>query len=251
MSERFFAAEPITSDRATLDGPEAHHLLHVMRATVGQEVTVFDGSGAEFVAEVTACGRASVDLKVLERIEVDRELSFSLTVGVSLPKGDRQKWLVEKLTELGATELVPLATERGVAQPTDNALDRLQRSVIEAAKQCGRNRLMHIAKPQAWGAWVGNKCIPNELPVAGDLRSPDMYLRRLVAHPAGRPLVELDLAVPQPTILAVGPEGGLTDDEIVAAEAAGWQIVDLGPRILRVETAAVALAAVVALQTRS
>jgi 16S rRNA (uracil1498-N3)-methyltransferase len=258
MSERFFAAEPISSDRAKLDGPEAHHLLHVMRATIGQEVTVFDGSGAEFVAAVTACGRASVELKILERIEVDRELPFSLTVGVSLPKGDRQKWLVEKLTELGATELVPLATERGVAQPTDNALDRLQRSVIEAAKQCGRNRLMRIAGPRTWGAWVahgwlGQSVTPTQVESGAlpQAHAPAKSVRRLVAHPAVRPLVELDLAVPQPTILAVGPEGGLTDDEIVAAEAAGWQIVDLGPRILRVETAAVALAAVVALQTRS
>lgn len=250
MSERFFAAEPISSDRATLDGPEAHHLLHVMRATIGQEVTVFDGSGTEFVAEVTACGRASVELKVLERIEVDRELPFSLTVGVSLPKGDRQKWLVEKLTELGVTELVPLVTERGVAQPTDNALDRLQRSAIEAAKQCGRNRLMRIAGPLAWGAWVAHGWLEQSV-APPQAHAPAKSVRRLVAHPAGRPLVELDVAVPQPTILAVGPEGGLTDDEIVAAEAAAWQTVDLGPRILRVETAAVALAAVVALQTRS
>lgn len=238
MSERFYAAAPITSDRAVLDGPEAHHLLHVMRAAVGQEVTLFDGSGAEFVAEVATCGRTSVDLRILERLDVDRELPFALAVGVSLPKGDRQKWLVEKLTELGATELVPLVTERGVAQPTDHALDRLERSVIEAAKQCGRNRLMRIAEPHPWGDWVASE--------AGASKS-----RRLVAHPTGRPLAEIELASPQPTMLAIGPEGGLTEGEIVAAEAAGWQTVDLGPRILRVETAAVALAAVVALAARS
>ena len=236
MSERFFAAEPITSDCVTLDGPEAHHLLHVMRTTVGQEVTLLDGSGAEFVAAVTACGRASVELQVLERLEVDRELPFALVVGVSLPKGDRQKWLVEKLTELGATELVPLVTERGVAQPTDNALERLERSVIEAVKQCGRNRLMRIAKPLAWDEWVGTV-------------SDNIFPRRLVAHPTGRTLEKVGLASPQPTVLAIGPEGGLTDAEIEIAEAAGWWSVALGPRILRMETAAVALAAVVALQT--
>jgi 16S rRNA (uracil1498-N3)-methyltransferase len=159
-------------------------------------------------------------------------------IGVSLPKGDRQKWLVEKLTELGATELVPLVTERGVAQPTDHALDRLERSVIEAAKQCGRNRLMRIAEPHPWGDWVASG--------AGASKS-----RRLVAHPMGRPLAEIELTSPQPTMLAIGPEGGLAEAEIVAAEGAGWETVELGPRILRVETAAVALAAVVALAARS
>jgi len=225
------------SDRVTLDGPEAHHLLHVMRAAVGQEVTLFDGSGAEFVAQVAACGRASVDLTILQRLEIDRELPFALVVGVSLPKGDRQKWLVEKLTEVGATELVPLATERGVAQPTDNALERLQRAVIEAAKQCGRNRLMRISAPQLWAEWVASQT---------DLSFP----RRLVAHPTGRQLVKVDLTSPHATMLAIGPEGGLTEAELVAAEAAGWETVELGPRILRVETAAVALAAVVALAAR-
>jgi 16S rRNA (uracil1498-N3)-methyltransferase len=235
MSDRFFSSLPITGERVTLAGPEAHHVLHVMRAQVGQRVTLFDGSGAEFTAEVAACGRADIQLRILERRDVDRELPFELVVGVSLPKGDRQKWLVEKLTELGVTTLVPLVTERGVAQPTAAALERLERCVIEAAKQCGRNRLMAIAKPQAWRDWISLELTNTET-------------RRLAAHPGGRPLTELDLSTPLRTFIAVGPEGGLTDEELATAVAAGWQCVDLGPRLLRVETAAVALAAVVALR---
>src|SRR5687768_11687842 len=142
MSERFYSSQRITGDRATLDGPEAHHLLHVMRARVGDKVTLFDDSGAEFEATVESLGRSDAAVRILERREVDRDLPARLVVGVALPKGDRQRWLVEKLTELGVTELVPLATERGVAQPTASALDRLRRGVVEAAKQCGRNRLM-------------------------------------------------------------------------------------------------------------
>lgn len=220
-----------------LEAQEAHHLLHVMRAKVGERVMLFDGSGAEFAAEIVKCGRAGVELRVLERREVDREVPFELVVGVSLPKGDRQKWLVEKLTELGVTEMMPLETERGVAQPTDSALERLQRSVVEAAKQCGRNRLMRIAKPQAIGEWMA-------LTMASDCR-------RWIAHPQGEALAAVDVARPVATRIAVGPEGGFTDAEVAAAMAAGWQRVALGPRILRVETAAVALAAVVALSARS
>jgi 16S rRNA (uracil1498-N3)-methyltransferase len=243
MSDRFFSAAPITADRMTIDrmtidGPEAHHLINVMRAKVGDAVTLFDDSGAEFDAEVAACRRTEVELRILARRQVNRELPFELVVGVSLPKGDRQKWLVEKLTELGATALVPLVTTRGVAQPTESALERLRRSVIEAAKQCGRNRLMRIAEPQAWGDFIG--CAQNT-----------SVARRLLVHPNGDTLNALDLSVPQETLIAIGPEGGFSDDEAAAALASGWQSVNLGPRILRVETAAVALAAVVALSARS
>jgi 16S rRNA (uracil1498-N3)-methyltransferase len=252
MSDRFYSPRPITGnmvtsdnvtgDKVTLDGQEAHHLLHVMRAKVGARVTLFDGSGAEFAAEIVRCGRSEVETRILERREVNRELAFELVVGVSLPKGDRQKWLVEKLTELGVTELVPLQTERGVAQPTDSTLERLERGGVEAAKQCGRNRLLRLAKPQAWNTWLTSGMGT----IVGDLRSPEC--RRYVAHPNGIPLMSPDLATPLPTRIAVGPEGGFTDDEVAAAIAAGWQSVDLGPRILRVETAAVALAAAISLR---
>jgi 16S rRNA (uracil1498-N3)-methyltransferase len=238
MSERFFSTEPIAGEQATLDGQEAHHLLHVMRGKVGDRVTLFDGSGAEFEAEIVRCGRSDVEARVLSRRDVDRELPFELVVGVSLPKGDRQKWLVEKLTELGVTELVPLATERGVAQPTDSALERLERGVIEAAKQCGRNRLMRVAKPQAFVHWVRAE-------------SDGVKVRKWIAHPTGSAIATFDLSAAMPTQIAVGPEGGFTDEEVAAATAAGWQSVDLGPRILRVETAAAALAAVVALSPPS
>lgn len=237
MSDRFFSETPIAGEHATLDGPEAHHLLHVMRASVGDRITLFDDSGAEFVAEIAATRRADVELRILERREVSRELSFELVVGVSLPKGDRQKWLVEKLTELGVTTIVPLVTERGVAQPSSGALDRLRRSVIEAAKQCGRNRLLKIAEPQDWAMYIAEK-------------SSDSGSRRMVAHFGGTPLSDLSFATATKTHLAIGPEGGFADEEITAAAATGWQIVDLGPRILRVETAAVALAAVVAASGR-
>ena len=221
MSERFFSPHPITAGGMMLDGPEAHHLLHVMRAAVGDEVTLFDGSGAEFKATVETLRRADAELRIVERREIDRELPFALVVGVALPKGDRQKWLVEKLTELGVTTLVPLITERCVAQPAAAAVERLRRSVIEAAKQCGRNRLMKIAEPQAWNEWITSGCL-------GSSDSEPPAARRLLAHPGGTPLSELDLSQPTPTQLTIGPEGGLTDAEVAAATTAGWQTVALG-----------------------
>jgi 16S rRNA (uracil1498-N3)-methyltransferase len=247
MSERFFSPHPITAGCMMLDGPEAHHLIHVMRASVGDEVTLFDDSGFEFRATIETLRRADAELRIIDRREVDRELPFPLTVGVSLPKGDRQKWLVEKLTELGVTTLVPLISDRSVAQPADNAIDRLRRSVIEAAKQCGRNRLMKIAAAQQWNDWLNTDCgFAND---QSAIRNPKSKIVRLVAHPTGASLSTIDPTRSVPTLLAIGPEGGLTDAEVAAATDAGWQLAALGPRILRVETAAIALVAQFALRS--
>jgi 16S rRNA (uracil1498-N3)-methyltransferase len=234
MSERFFSPHPISGGGMMLDGPEAHHLLHVMRAAVGDEVTLFDGTGAEFRATVETLRRTDAELKIVERREIDRELPFPLVVGVALPKGDRQKWLVEKLTELGVATLVPLITERCVAQPAAAAVERLRRSVIEAAKQCGRNRLMSIAEPQLWSDWIAREYGPST--------------QRVFAHPDGKPLVDIGFTQTDPIQLGIGPEGGFTDTEVAAAVTAGWQCVSLGPRILRVETAAIALTAAIVQQ---
>src|SRR3990172_5023056 len=156
MSDRYFVAEPISPGRVVLAGPEAHHLIHVMRAAAGMRIVLFDGSGAEFPAVVQQVGRSELELSALSREEVNRELPIDVTLGVALPKGDRQKWLVEKAVELGVTRIIPLRTQRGVAQPVEQALVRLRRSVIEASKQCGRNRLLQIDEPQDWRDFVAD-----------------------------------------------------------------------------------------------
>lgn len=231
MADRYFVDKSISADRVTLGGAEAHHLIHVMRATAGTRVTLFDGSGDEFMGAVARVGRSEVELAILAREPIDRELPFDLTLGVALPKGDRQKWLVEKAVELGVTRIVPLRTERAVAQPVEQALARLRRTVIEASKQCGRNRLLRIDEPQSWPEFLegaaGAAC-------------------RLLAHPGHNNQAQRTLSTDDgAAIAAIGPEGGFTDDEVAPAASAGWQIVDLGPRILRVETAAILLAAMV------
>ena len=178
-------------------------------------------------------------LTIVERRDVDRELPCEISLGVALPKGDRQRWLIEKATELGVARLVPLVTTRGVAQPTVEALRRLKRTVIEASKQCGRNRLMEISEPLAWSEFVN---------VAQSSKSePTVPVVRQFAHPGAMALADCRRE-PSPAAgfaLAVGPEGGLTDEECREAADSGWQAIDLGPRILRVETAAIVLVAAV------
>jgi 16S rRNA (uracil1498-N3)-methyltransferase len=229
MSQRFFSDQPITGDRATLADSEAHHLIHVMRAAPGDLVTLFDGSGSEFDASVARIGRREVELEVLARREVDREAAMHLTLAAPLPKGDRSRWLVEKAVELGVAQIIPLITARSTGGK-EKGVEKLDRFVIEASKQCGRNRLLQIAAPLRF----------DQL-----LQTAPRDARRLIAHPphgdADNGAVERELN--SPVIVALGPEGGFSDDEIQAAVASDWRIVSLGPRILRVETAALAIAA--------
>lgn len=235
MSERFFSEKPLLSRQTRLEGSEAQHAVKVMRVKVRDEIVLFDGSGSEFVGQVMAItSRGLVEIDSLERREVNRELARDVTLAVALPKGDRQQWLVEKLTELGVTRLVPIICRRSVAQPVESALARLQRWVIEASKQCGRNRLMEIAPPAAWTNY---------------LAQPSVALR-VIAHPGPYQAAELFTTAAAEIIAAVGPEGGWTDEEVDAALAAGWQGMSLGPRILRVETAAIALASLASLGER-
>jgi 16S rRNA (uracil1498-N3)-methyltransferase len=237
MTDRFFVDVPIAVTQVLLSGPEAHHLAHVLRAGVGDEVILFDGTGAEFPARIGQIDRKRIELTVLERREVDRELPIGLTLGVALPKGERRRWLVEKAVELGVRRLVPLQTARGMAPRQDSPGERLERAVVEASKQCGRNRLMTIAP---------------SIDLVNFLRTAPADQQRWIAHPGGQalPLDGFPCAPGGGYCLAVGPEGGFTEAEVRSAMELGWQALDLGPRLLRVETAALALVALIALRSR-
>jgi 16S rRNA (uracil1498-N3)-methyltransferase len=228
MSERFFLDAAPRGGRALLAGDEARHLARVLRAAIGDEVRVFDGTGCEWVARVAAIGRDEVTLEVVGELPVAPAAERPVTLAVALPKGERQKWLVEKLTELGAARLVPLVTERGVAEATPAALERLRRVVVEACKQCGRTRLMEIGGP----ATIAEACAA---------ATPGG--RVILCDPAGPPLVARAIGPAAAVLGLVGPEGGFTVGEVAAAEAAGAVRASLGPHVLRVETAAIALAA--------
>lgn len=233
MSHRFFSDEPIPLDLTAsptvrIGDSEAHHLLHVMRAGVGDRVTLFDGSGAEFEAEVVETTRRDATLAVLSRHEVDREPAAAVTLGVALPKGDRQKVLVDMLTQIGVTRLAPLTTEHSVAAPKGSGLDKLRRAVVEASKQCGRNRLMAIEEPQR---------------LEDFLRTTEAETK-LIAHPSGE--AQPRAGARGRIAIVVGPEGGLSETEVAAAAACGWAPLSLGRSILRIETAAVAAAAIYA-----
>jgi 16S rRNA (uracil1498-N3)-methyltransferase len=173
-----------------------------------------------------------VELEVTERLTPDRELSCELEVAAPLPKGDRAQFLIEKLTELGVTRFVPLTTARSVVHPREAKMEKLQRYVIEASKQCGRNVLMDVCSLVDWAAYC---------------RRSDLPQRRCFGHRgATGSIADLSMKREDRRIAwAVGPEGGFSEDEVKAALTAGWLPVDLGPRVLRIETAALVGAAAI------
>lgn len=188
----------------------------------------------------------SIAIEIDQRLDTDRELSQPIEMLVALPKGDRQRVLIEGLVPFGCQRLVPIICERSVVIPKPNAIDRLRRYAIEASKQCGRNRLMEIAEP----ATIQDVC--DRPPVIDQLR--------LVAHPSAqasgllelitmlgnpaRPLSDSAGSLPvQSASVLIGPEGGLTETECAQLLDRGWQAIQLGPRILRIEMAALFIAA--------
>ncbi len=223
MADRFHVNCDLHPGPVLLEGPEAHHLRTVRRLRPGDAVCLFNGDGREYPARVASLDRRAVTLEVLGVASPHRERGFRLEVAAPLPKGDRAVFLVEKLTEIGATAFVPLQTARSVVHPREAKREKLERHVIEASKQCGRNVLLQVGPLTPWTDYC---------------RWTDLPARKLLGHPGGD--------APQPsaedTAVAVGPEGGFSEEEIEQARAAGWSLVGLGPRILRVETAAVVLA---------
>jgi 16S rRNA (uracil1498-N3)-methyltransferase len=225
LADRFFCPDTPVDGRVVLEGDEARHLTRVRRVAVGECVELFDGRGCNLRAEVVALGRDRVELIVLESKVSDRLVGDSLTLASAVPKGDRFDWLVEKATELGVARLIPLVTERSVVDPRSTKLDRLRRVVVEASKQCRRDRLMELEPPRSWASVVESSREPV----------------KLVAHPGAPGMASMGLNLAgRSAILAIGPEGGFTEAEVEAARSRGWQAVGLGATVLRIETAALA-----------
>lgn len=234
MSHRFFLSQTPTEDTARLEGDEARHLARVMRAKTGDTVELFDGQGTSWTATVQAIQRNHVSLHLDQKQSETISNKPNITLAVALPKGDRQKWLIEKITELGTDSLVPLTTTRSVAEPTAAAISRLQRGVIESCKQSGRNRLLEITQPQS----------------LHNLLTTSSASLRILACPDGTPMQSILLKPIDNILIAIGPEGGFTDEEIRTANASGFAQMSLCQNILRIETAAIA-AAVIAGQCKN
>lgn len=229
MADRFYLNCSLNLGPIELDRAESHHLTTVRRFRPGDRVTLFNGDGQEYQAVVEQIEKRRVSLLIESVSRVNRELPFTLEVACPLPKGDRAQFLIEKLTELGVSRFVPLETTRSVVSPKEAKMEKLERWVIEASKQCGRNELMGIADLTHWQEYVSKATTGISL----------------IAHFGGQSVSKVDNE--QSVQLAIGPEGGFTDEELATAAEHHWLKVDLGQRTLRMETAAIALTSLMVL----
>ena len=233
-SPRIYIAGEIARDAlVSLDEAASRHVAGALRLRVGAPVTLFNGSGGEFAARVERVGRKSVAVRILGFLPAERETPLPVALGLAISRGDRMDYAVQKSTELGATAIYPLVTERTEVRLQGDRKDKKrahwQQIAVSACEQCGRNRVPAVHEIQPLGAWLENLA-PAE-GVGTDCR--------LVLHPHG--VQGLD-GMPRPTSvsLLIGPEGGLSETEVDLARAARFCPMRLGPRILRTETAPVA-----------
>ena len=233
MADRFFIKTPPLEGKIELTDDQAHHVANVMRAGVGDAITVFDADGNEHETEIVEKSKKRVGLSVLSSTRPQRRLKRAIRIITALPKGDRQKFLVEKLVELGVEQLLPLETSRSVAQINDKVVTRIEKQIIEATKQCRRSYLMEISPAVSMEA---------ALALAADASPQTGFY---VAHPYAENRLESmadQFASQACCTWLIGPEGGFSQQEFDAAVAAGWTPVSFGEIILRVETAAMTVA---------
>jgi 16S rRNA (uracil1498-N3)-methyltransferase len=238
MTRRRWIADTWDEATAALHGDQAQHLSRVLRAQPGMEFDVVAG-GRAWLARIASIDRDSVHFILLQ--ELDTAAGLPLTLLLSIFKFDRMEWAIEKAVELGSSRIVPVLaerTEKHLAQAAAKRVERWRRLALEAAKQSRRSDLPEIAEPTRLAAVLGGE--------AGTAADPLCIL--LSETEEDQPLLRVLQKNPVEAsgiVLAIGPEGGWTTNEISLFTGAGWHSVTLGPRILRVETAVIAALAIV------
>jgi len=237
--KRFYAPSALDSqpEILTLALDESRHLRDVLRLKKGDEVYIFNGKGKEFKCTVDEISRHSAKVRVNTEVQPARpESPLELTLAVALLKGEKFDLVVQKVTELGVARILPVMTTRADIRLRDESdaskrVLRWQRIAIEAAKQSGRARVPEIGPPLSF------------VSLLAETTRDDEQLKFLFSERGGSSLAEMSTAGQQQRlsiIALVGSEGGWTEEEMEDARVAGWNIITLGGRTLRAETAAIA-----------
>ncbi|GAA5233852.1 16S rRNA (uracil(1498)-N(3))-methyltransferase [Verticiella sediminum] len=231
---RFYVPAPLpASGHHVLPEDVAHHAGRVLRLAAGDPIVLFDGTGGEYHASLGFDGKRAY-ARIERHVNCERELAGTLRLAQGIASGDKMEWIVEKAVELGVAQIQPIAAQRSVlrlqGERLDKRLAQWRRTAIAAAEQCGRNRVPALAAPGSLAQYLRE-------PPAGAL---------LLCHPDATQSLGDALAHVRPepgATLLVGPEGGWSDEELAIAARAGAQRVRFGSRVLRTETAGLALLA--------
>lgn len=229
---RIHVEEPLDVGTRVLEGDVAHYLGRVLRLAPGAPVRLFDGSGQEWPGVISDVSKKSVTVELQPGEPGLPESPLQVHLGQAMSRGERMDWAIQKAVELGVGEITPLSTERCEVKLQGDRADKRQahwqQIAISACEQCGRSRVPRINAPVRLDEW---------------LRSVTADLRLVLHHRTDMQLT--NLARPSSLALLIGPEGGLTAQEIDQAEATQFRACRFGPRVLRTETAPVVALSVV------
>ena len=237
-SPRIYTDTPLLArSRLRLDGQTGHYLDRVLRRNCGDLIRLFNGAGGEFAARIISVKRGVVELEVLDYSAVASESPLHCHLGLAVSKGERMDWAVQKCTELGVGAITPLLTARcELKLSADRSLKKVEhwRQIARSAcEQSGRDRIPTIGAVSPLANWLEN-----------GLERCDAELA-IVCSPEGEPLGRHGAPAPRSLRLLVGPEGGLFGMEMAQAQRAGFIAASFGPRVLRTETAPIAVLSVV------
>ncbi|MDO4720681.1 MAG: RsmE family RNA methyltransferase [Peptostreptococcaceae bacterium] len=237
---RVFIEEKISDLIRIRDEDEVRHIGKVLRLQTGEEIEVVDAEGKEFVCRILKIGKKEVEAEKLKERDEVREIGFRLQVYQGIPKGQKMELIVQKLTEIGVTDIHPVAFERCVRQmkeeKEDKKIKRYEKIALEAAKQSKRTKLPKI-HPVKEGKRLPEILSENELNLLFYENEEDLRLGEILQEARQKRLKSIGVLI--------GPEGGLTKKEAEELEEAGCRIVSLGRRILRTETAAITASSIV------
>lgn len=228
---RFYAPkENFYQSNITLSLEQTRHLRDVLRLREGENIAVFDGVGKEFLCEIANIGKKETILKIIKEISPSApESTLELNLAIALLKGEKFDFVIQKAVELGVAKLFPILTKRCDVKlkEADKKLERWQKIVLEASKQCGRAKLMKIESPLNFELFIENSSAENFILFS------EKNGENFSAIKSDKKITAL-----------VGSEGGWDDSEIEFAKANGVQIITLGGRILRAETAGIVIPAI-------
>ena len=212
----------------TLEESPSRHISQVLRLLPGDRLNLFNGDGQEYDARIQCCSKQKVEVEIVSISKKDAEPPIQFTLALGISKGERVDYALQKAVELGISSFVPLFTERTVVklkgERLDKRLNHWHKVAIAACEQSGRNTVPSVESAQKLDDWIANT----------------EQKTRLILHPDATQSLNMLPPPSNSVLLLIGPEGGLSRNEITTAEAGGFTPVKLGPRILRTETAPIA-----------
>ena len=223
----FINQKIISSEIISLTEDKVHHIMHVLRLRVGDQIKLFNNTGLEFRAEIIEATKKTIRVQVKDDGQLGNESPLTITLCLAISRGSRMDFSIQKAVELGVTTIIPIISEFGnvklTGSRTDNKLSHWRKIIIGAAEQCGRNKLAELQSPIIFNEYLNS----------------DSTATKLILHPGVEQMMSKITIKNGRLILMIGPEGGFSDLELQRASDNNYIPISLGPRVLRTETAVV------------